>query len=172
MYKHFVAFFRFFLPIVRKAALEVAAEELTRLAYPNPYDRRGLRPRPRTSYSQRPRGYTDTVQFRQRGTDRIASVPRNEFAESHEARPDDDNEAGDRCKDCGQKVTWIGPGLNDWEHVDAKDNPFDGNVTVSFYITGPDADNVRSWLLDNMPDPGVYGEEDEIRLDSVQVNHD
>ena len=35
----------------------------------------------------------------------------------HEARPDDDNEPGDRCKDCGQAVVWIGPSHVDWLHV-------------------------------------------------------
>lgn len=28
-------------------------------------------------------------------------------------RPDDDPEPGDRCKDCGVRLTWIGG--NDWE---------------------------------------------------------
>lgn len=30
-------------------------------------------------------------------------------------RPDDDPEPGDRCKDCGRDLTWIGPGIHDWE---------------------------------------------------------
>jgi hypothetical protein len=34
----------------------------------------------------------------------------------HEARPDDDPEPGDRCKDCGRPVVWIGPSQYDWEH--------------------------------------------------------
>lgn len=37
----------------------------------------------------------------------------------HDARPDDDPEPGDRCKDCGEDISWIGPSLTrDWEHVD------------------------------------------------------
>jgi hypothetical protein len=36
---------------------------------------------------------------------------------NHDARPDDDNEPGDRCKDCGQAVVWIGPSHVDWLHV-------------------------------------------------------
>lgn len=36
----------------------------------------------------------------------------------HRARPDDDPEPGDRCKDCGGDITWLGPGSADWEHAD------------------------------------------------------
>lgn len=35
----------------------------------------------------------------------------------HQARPDDDPESGDRCKDCGHPVTWNGPSPADWSHV-------------------------------------------------------
>lgn len=41
----------------------------------------------------------------------------------HDARPDDDSEPGDRCKDCGLPVTWVGPSLYDWQHVDADPVP-------------------------------------------------
>lgn len=34
----------------------------------------------------------------------------------HEARPDDDNEPGDRCKDCGEDITWHGTNP-EWMHV-------------------------------------------------------
>lgn len=40
-----------------------------------------------------------------------------EVPEPHKPRPDDDPEPGDRCKDCGKAVTWIGPSQYDWEHV-------------------------------------------------------
>jgi hypothetical protein len=33
--------------------------------------------------------------------------------ESH--RPDDLPEEGNRCKYCGQSITWTGPGVDDWE---------------------------------------------------------
>ena len=36
----------------------------------------------------------------------------------HEPRPDDDPESGDRCKDCGEDVTWEGPSDRDWLHTD------------------------------------------------------
>ena len=36
--------------------------------------------------------------------------------DDHKARPDDDPEPGDRCKDCGKDITWLGPSYNDWEH--------------------------------------------------------
>jgi hypothetical protein len=40
-------------------------------------------------------------------------------AYDHPARPDDDPEPGDRCKDCGEDITWIGPSVaHDWMHVD------------------------------------------------------
>jgi hypothetical protein len=36
----------------------------------------------------------------------------------HDPRPDDDPEPGDRCKDCGQSIVWVGPSTAyDWEHV-------------------------------------------------------
>jgi len=40
----------------------------------------------------------------------------------HEARPDDLPEPGDRCKDCGEDITWMGPGWGDWLHVDDEAN--------------------------------------------------
>lgn len=39
----------------------------------------------------------------------------------HTARPDDDNQPGDRCKDCGDDVTWVGPSHVDWIHVAEQD---------------------------------------------------
>lgn len=39
-----------------------------------------------------------------------------EFLSDHDARPDDSPEPGDRCKDCGEDITWVGPGSADWEH--------------------------------------------------------
>lgn len=38
-------------------------------------------------------------------------------AYDHEARPDDDPEPGDRCKDCGEPITWTGPSPYSWLHV-------------------------------------------------------
>ena len=38
----------------------------------------------------------------------------------HPARPDDDPEPGDRCKDCGKEITWVGPSQVDWLHVDTQ----------------------------------------------------
>lgn len=37
--------------------------------------------------------------------------------DSHDARPDDDPEPGDRCKDCGEPIVWLGPDANNWQHV-------------------------------------------------------
>lgn len=36
----------------------------------------------------------------------------------HEPMPDDMPEPGDRCKECGEAVTWMGPSQYDWMHVD------------------------------------------------------
>ena len=37
----------------------------------------------------------------------------------HPARPDDDPRPGDRCKDCGAQITWIGPDpASDWGHAE------------------------------------------------------
>ncbi|TDC92373.1 hypothetical protein E1161_13455 [Saccharopolyspora aridisoli] len=30
-------------------------------------------------------------------------------------RPDDMPDKGDRCKDCGRPITWLGPSMYDWE---------------------------------------------------------
>ncbi len=39
--------------------------------------------------------------------------------DGHVIRPDDDPEPGDRCKECGRPITWIGPSpATDWEHVE------------------------------------------------------
>jgi hypothetical protein len=36
----------------------------------------------------------------------------------HDAVPDDDPEPGDRCKVCGEDITWMGPSpTTDWLHV-------------------------------------------------------
>lgn len=40
---------------------------------------------------------------------------------AHRARPDDDPEPGDRCKDCGGPITWTGPSMNDWDHIEQED---------------------------------------------------
>ncbi len=47
-----------------------------------------------------------------------------EIPPEHDARPDDLPEPGDRCKDCGENITWIGPGIGDWEHSDFDESPF------------------------------------------------
>lgn len=36
----------------------------------------------------------------------------------HDARPSDDADPGDRCKECGEDITWMGPADRDWLHVD------------------------------------------------------
>lgn len=33
-------------------------------------------------------------------------------------RPDDLPEPGDRCKECRRELTWVGPGIYDWELCD------------------------------------------------------
>lgn len=33
-------------------------------------------------------------------------------------RPDDEPEPGDRCKDCGRFLTWVGPTHLDWQLTD------------------------------------------------------
>lgn len=55
MKKYIIALFAFLLPIVRRALIQVAADELTKVAYPT------RKRTPRTSYAQPPRGYTDQV---------------------------------------------------------------------------------------------------------------
>lgn len=50
--------------------------------------------------------------FAEEGTDK------DENPYDHEARPDDNPEPGDRCKVCGETVTWMGPGPADWLHSD------------------------------------------------------
>lgn len=45
-------------------------------------------------------------------------VPREPKVYDHRPRPDDDPKPGDRCKDCGDDITWEGPTAYDWLHVD------------------------------------------------------
>lgn len=40
----------------------------------------------------------------------------------HDPVPDDMPEPGDRCKKCGEDITWIGPGTYDYLHVDDEEN--------------------------------------------------
>lgn len=40
----------------------------------------------------------------------------------HEPQPDDLPEPGDRCKRCGEDITWTGPSIYDWLHVDDEEN--------------------------------------------------
>lgn len=40
----------------------------------------------------------------------------------HDPKPDSQPEAGDRCNECGEDITWIGPGTYDYMHVDDKEN--------------------------------------------------
>lgn len=40
----------------------------------------------------------------------------------HEASPDDLPEDGERCKTCGEDITWVGPSQYDYLHVDDKEN--------------------------------------------------
>lgn len=46
----------------------------------------------------------------------LAERPTKEY--DHAARPDDFSEYGDRCRFCGDDITWIGPSHSDWLHVD------------------------------------------------------
>lgn len=42
----------------------------------------------------------------------------NDTIESdHSARPSDGNGPGDRCKDCGIHIVWVGPSASDWMHL-------------------------------------------------------
>lgn len=51
----------------------------------------------------------------------VSRVRRN-VDPDHEIRPDDDPEPGDRCKECGRDITWLGPSpVTDWEHCDGDD---------------------------------------------------
>jgi hypothetical protein len=40
----------------------------------------------------------------------------------HEAAPDSMPGPGDTCKHCGEDITWMGPSMSDWLHVDDKEN--------------------------------------------------
>lgn len=40
----------------------------------------------------------------------------------HDPRPDDGPESGDRCRTCGEDITWVGPSMDDWLHVDDEEN--------------------------------------------------
>lgn len=48
----------------------------------------------------------------------------------HKARPDDSNEPGDWCKDCGQPVSWIGPSQYDWVHIGGLRDMSDSQVAM------------------------------------------
>lgn len=40
----------------------------------------------------------------------------------HEPRPGSEPGPGESCKECGEDITWIGPGIYDYLHVDDEQN--------------------------------------------------
>lgn len=58
------------------------------------------------------------------GYDELVPAPYDRLATpgkvyDHDPRPDDMPEPGDRCRECGEDITWVGPDLYaDWLHVD------------------------------------------------------
>ena len=40
----------------------------------------------------------------------------------HAAAQDSMPGPGETCKHCGEDITWMGPGIYDWMHVDDKEN--------------------------------------------------
>ena len=40
----------------------------------------------------------------------------------HDPKPDDMPEPGDRCRECGEPITWVGPSQYDWMHVGDRRN--------------------------------------------------
>ena len=41
---------------------------------------------------------------------------------THDPVPDDLPEPGNRCRECGEDITWMGPSQYDWMHVDDERN--------------------------------------------------
>jgi hypothetical protein len=58
-------------------------------------------------------------------------------------RPDDDPTPGDRCKDCGNTLTWRGPGPNDWDVVEPEP------------VADAEPDATRYWI-GTCPTDGVH----------------
>lgn len=144
MYNYLKRFFLFLLPILRKAAVQVLADELTRVAYPETARRR------RPYYSSLTHHYHP---YAPRST---------RYKSLSEARIERDN---------ARKARRI-QGYRGY-HMDPKQTAgFHDVLLVAFDLSGPNAQATHEWLHENLPSPGTGGDNDEINLDSWWVAND
>lgn len=151
MYNYIVRFLKFLLPIFGTAAVKVAADTLSDVAYPNARPRRryssatGIYGRPRVEPYNR---------FDSRSFERDAR-----FAREHQERIDARIE-----------------GLVDDEPLsireqNAANDGFHDVLMVAFDISGPNKQATHEWLIDNMPKARGY-EADSIDLDAWWIADD
>lgn len=148
MYNHITRFFLWLFPIMKQAAIQVLAEEIHKLAYPNhPY----RRPFNHNINYNRLRKVT------QRGTDRTAKVDLDELRDYAEKDVDDTlrSQYGPRIKFGpleGDAVT----GSPNWfrERMDMEkplQTGFHDVLMVAFDLKGKSAYQVHTWLADQLP---------------------
>lgn len=143
MYKYITRFFAFLLPIIGKSIIQVAADELHKIAYPK-RGRRLTSWEPTNPYTaqNRPRTMADVDKLERQRLERR----RYSEYEKNRARADE---------------------------VHAAFGDFHDVLMVAFDIAGTDAKDVQTWLMDNMPPADKhYGDNDEIYLDSWWIAND
>lgn len=136
MLKHLKAFALWLLPILKTTSLAVAADTISEMAYPAR--------RPRTSYSQMPRRYTDTV----RPHTNYSGLRNQKRGETNTSLDDARRQAGL-------------PPIHPFED--------ESRFMVEFIVDGPTRLTAANWLLDNLPEVGKGGEKDEIELVSWRI---
>lgn len=157
MQKYIKRFFLFLLPIVRKAAVQVLADTLTKAAYPDEY--RSL-PRSRRYYSSLTHHYHPYAP---------RSIRYRTLSEARFAR--DNSRKGRRIESYRTRVRQRGTDRIATINPDER-GPFHDVVLVAFDLQGPDAQTTHEWLHENLPAPGTGGANDEINLDSWWVAND
>lgn len=155
MRKYFASIFAFLVPILRTAIIQVAADELSRVAYPA-RSRRRVYTGPYESYNR-----VGRAQARTREHGDLVATLRKERGEGRSyayiASKHDMAESSVRSL------------LNPEPSIQG---PFHDVLMVAFDLSGPDTENVHQWLMDNMPEAGAHGDKDEIYLDSWWIAND
>lgn len=150
----------FLLPIVRSAALEVAADVVNEAAYPRrrPYTsyRRYSRPRPAASYTFKRPDISSPDEFRDAyGVNRLRPMPAKGYVKDEHKE-----ENSDRYHENYDKVHNNPDGFHDV-------------LLVAFDVRGKTALEVHNWLESQMPYADTfYGENEDIYVDSWWVAND
>jgi hypothetical protein len=139
--------FVWLLPILRMAALQVAADTLTRVAYPD-------RPRKRDGYIR-----YDRMSRTRRSLDEMQKYADKDVEASLNLFPRDMAERDEFERQRIQRLKNLKTGYHDV-------------VMVAFDLSGPDAEIVHEWLHQQMPNGDSFDEDTSVHLDAWWVAND